>query len=276
MNTEYGPDGGFAFFSGENVIASGGNIRLDNIKKLKRRNQGVNSIPVFNEMAKIVKDEFWSPLLIEASRGYLPKRYKFINNQLVYKYHSTTGSLDLVLPEKYDRKKIFSLFEELKDFLKTFTGIQAPEPETSLASIADLGEAKDLPWSKIKMSPPKLNAAIGSYVSKIKQDHNLSAADFEILFGAVKSMVIANIFYKTAFHYSKGILSKIEGLEYDPKQKIFTLDPKKITHPKEVRFCNEKYENDETCTNFSASGYERTPQKISYLHVWESYLEGWK
>lgn len=267
MNVSFGSDGGIAVYSGGNIPFLAGSAKLDDKPKgSKRRNQKATHHAYFFDLLRFTSDPFWKDFLNNCGKGFFPKKYTYSDGTLMYKNGTTSKQTKLMEPAT------INAFLFLKEFLFNCSSLESVLDTQLRNSQINNCELEDVSWSRIKMSPHKMNPIIGAYISKIKDKHQLNNYDFEVLFQSVKTMIMANIFHKSAFVYAKGTLEEIKGLSFDEKKRCFVVT--KFIPPKEV--CYGQYLSDtftETRTNMSEHSITGSHvSKFNLESAWEHYL----
>lgn len=267
MNVSFGADGGIAIYSGNAISVLAGSAKLDDKPKgSKRRNQKSTHYVYFFELARFTSDPFWKDFLNNCGKGFFPKKYTYSDGTLMYKNGTVSKQTKLI------ETPSFEAFTFMKEFLFNCSSLESSTDTQIRNSQINNGEIEEVSWSRIKMSPHKMNPIIGAYVARIKEKHQLNNYDFEVLFQSLKTMITANIFHKTAFVYSKGKLEDIKGLTFDDKARCFVVT--KFVIPKEVNY--GQYLSDtftETRTNMSEHSITGSHvSKFDLEGAWEHYL----
>lgn len=267
MNVSFGADGGIAIYSGNVISVLAGSAKVDDKPKgSKRRNQKVTNHTYFFDLCRFTSDPFWKDFLNNCGKGFFPKKYTYSDGTLMYKNGTTFKQIKLMdVPST-------EAFLAMKEFLFNSSSLESTLDTQLRNSQINNGEIEEISWSRIKMSPHKMNPIIGAYIAQIKDKYQLNNYDFEVLFQSLKTMIMANIFHKSAFIYSKGKLEDIKGLTFDEENRCFVVT--KFMIPKEVSY--GQYLSDtftETRTNMSEHSVTGSHiSKFDLESAWEHYL----
>lgn len=210
-------------------------IKKDNNKRRSRKKDVV--YPLFADIVKLCKDEFWVDIFTKCSQGDLPKGFEYKNGEMYYRHRNKVP-----INNNYSEALV-----QLKEFFQTIGNIMSPN-DIKLEKIA-IEERKrnavtinHLKWKDIRSASMK-ETLIMYFVRKMVSDKFQQY----ILYDRIKNGFTLKYITSNDVSFAQGEIKGISGLVYDGN-KNFVIDSQR----KEKKKTKPRSKSDEK-TKFSHS-----------------------
>lgn len=233
-------------------------------KQKKRKSKAIKQVlyPLFMQCAELTNDPFWVNLFITAGYGKFPKKFTYKDGTLVYKKSSKMFSVDI---PQVSHEAIYVCM----DFFRTHGGIVS---DIDLENIRreQYAEAEleselieDITWSKL--SKKVKDVLIDLYVETLTNRLLLTKEETKNLRYRINIGIILGYFNSSNILLEGKCISEIDGLLFDQKDRIFTIDPN--IKPKVSRSYSKSKKKGTGEVNFEK---DTIP---NYKKTWVKYLE---
>lgn len=272
MTVTFGDDGGFAIFSNNKALHTGGQVTVQK-KKLQTRRRNIRdkkNFSIFLDLLSYTDDPWWIGFLEQASQGKLPKHYTATPNNILYKCVKKSRIFDIDPTNKAE------LFSSLKQFMWETSSYESDQDTRLRLLNVKIEEPIILnyenTWTKIKASSKKLQIELLSYLEPMKKTYNLTIDDVRILVSNIKNMIMTNIFDKKSFQAENGSLISISGLFFDPETRTLKFTPS--ARPKEVSF-DQDVEVDLNTDTCDFENVDDNNQQIHFMEDWFKFSKNY-
>jgi len=270
-------DGGFVIFSGsklwysskdglENTICKPKITRVHNKIRDSARTKRNIEFQLFEDIKNKEKDQFWYSFFEDAAVGKLPRNFKFINGILSYK--NKNKNTEITVPETPLEAAAF-----VKAFVYENAGIISPLDMKEKKAIdekhnADMASIEIDNWKQIK-NDKQQGILISIFIQEISEVYNLNLEERAKLFQKIKLGLLSGYLNSTNIVMENGIISFIEGLEFDDISREFNINTDLCKIVKVPKKYNNATTLDTTNTQLTPQG---TVESRSLLKSWNKYI----
>lgn len=176
--------------------------------------------PIFYECSTLTKDPFWKRKFEQAGYGKFPRGFSYYDGLLMYKRGikneatkiPTNNTEDAYCTSLYFFKQTANMYsDEDKKRLR--------EEEHKLHLQERL---KERTWAKA--SRRQREVLVDIYIQELTEKYNLSSYQSRKVGDLIYLGIFYNVLDKDVIHLEDGMISEIEGLNYDEGSGEFTLD----------------------------------------------------
>ena len=219
-------------FNGLNMISSTPTAAGSTVKLTLRKTVSLNDdivkrnkldskiiYPIFYKCTKLINDEFWINILISCSMGKFKKGFAYKDGYLIYR------SKDKI---HIDQENPMNALNQLQYFFKAKAGIMSESDRISenmqiQQKMEDAQENTDMQWSDIKNNTFK-NLLLDSYIRKVANFYELNTEELFKFKNLISISSILGDINTDNIHISNNNITHIEGLIFNPEERIFTID----------------------------------------------------
>jgi len=217
-------DGTFVILSKGRAIFQGGDDKNQLSNKRERRATKLKTEiinPIFKKAAEYIKnDPFWYKILIDASKGYFLKMYRYINGTLTFKQKSKVFSKEIC----QDNAEL--CLRNVQDFMQSNGTYSLNDHELKMKEDQELqNEASNiiLEWKAIKSKKIK-KILISSYIDYLKVHYSLTDYELSKLINLIKLCYSVGFINNSSVIMENNEIVDIDILCYDPATKDFFID----------------------------------------------------
>lgn len=178
--------------------------------------------PFFHEASSLTSDEYWQELLAKAAFDKLPRKFRVENGCL---YYQTARNRYVECSLTVDNPA--QVLEEVREFMGKHAGIMSEIDskereamilqEAARASIIEISS-----WSSILQSQTR-RTLLSIYALDLGKQHGLSHAEQLGLDCLIKFAVNAGYFDNHNITVSRGVITHIDGLQFDASNRCFDI-----------------------------------------------------
>lgn len=236
-------DGAITIFSSNKKPYNGGR------KGTRKSKKEINNA-IFSELSKYTQDNFWIDFLDNARKNNFPKNFKCSGSYFIYKCKMT--DVKMVLDNASKDK-----FQELKDFLFKYAGIESPDDSVIRIKNTPLEKPVEYNFNKIKLSPSLLKISLSPYLQTYAKKYNFTLDDIIAFEGAIYNKICCNQIRDIDVVIKNNVIQHINGIRVDGEQRKIIFDNKLVS------FKDSEHE-EHTYTLTNASSCDNEP--IRFLH----------
>jgi hypothetical protein len=176
---------------------------------------------------KFVEDTYWKDIFYSCACNKFPKGVRY--------YHSkSTISVRSELVKNKPKTDVFSLsendqsaFETMMHIFKNLLNLSSEsDVKSKIDDLESLRKKSDVnlevEWKKLKPRPMKNQILMNFATSQIKE-YSLDVKDVKYLYYTIQLGLQFKTLSDTDIHYSKGVVTQIDGLVFDKKQNTFII-----------------------------------------------------
>ena len=270
-------DGGFVIFSGsklwysskdglENTICKPKITRSHNKIRDSAKTKRNIEFQLFEDIKNLEKDQFWYSFFEDAAVGKFPRNFKFINGILIYK--NKNKNTEIIVPETPLEAAAF-----VKAFVYENAGIISPIDIKEKKSIDDKHNSETAAieidsWKQVK-NDKQQGILISIFIQEVSEIYNLNLEERTKLFQKIKLGLLSGYLNTTNIVMENGIISFIEGLEFDDINREFNINTSLCKIVKAPKKYNNSTNIDTTTTQLS--GNDNT-ESSSLIKLWTKYI----
>ena len=228
--------------------------------------------PIFDNMKKLEKDNFWLNLLTRFSKNILHKDFKFLNNVLYYKA-TTKKHRDEILLDNEDLERSHILF---KEFMRK-KGFLSHEEKESINKIVELDNNKERnvveTWKDVVKNQ---DYYIRELIIHNKEKYNLTFEEQANLESTIRIGISSEFFNQDNIIFEDEKIERIENLLWDEDKRKFSIDTEGI----KLKRKPEKKDNSKIFTSYtietSNDNVFMVYQELKDLSIdkkWNKFLE---
>ncbi len=270
-------DGGFVIFSGsklwysskdglENTICKPKITRSHNKIRDSAKTKRNIEFQLFEDIKNLEKDQFWYSFFEDAAVGKFPRNFKFINGILIYK--NKNKNTEIIVPETPLEAAAF-----VKAFVYENAGIISPIDIKEKKSIDDKHNSENAAieidsWKQVK-NDKQQGILISIFIQEVSEIYNLNLEERTKLFQKIKLGLLSGYLNTTNIVMENGIISFIEGLEFDEINREFNINTSLCKIVKAPKKYNNSTNIDTTTTQLSGND---TTESSSLIKLWTKYI----
>lgn len=257
---------------GGGVIFSSDGKRLTN-RKAPRKHKMHKTIvnEHFEEMRKFNENIFWDKQLMKFSRNLFPKDFRYTNSTLYYKVKSKKHKDELFI----DTENLEQTFNKLIDFLRSKGIIPITDVNDDYEQYIENVDKKEI---KTWKDAGKLKGLmIFQYIKFMKEKYKLDIKESKQLESLLKISLYNDIIKTDNIIIKDERISKIIGLEWSIKERIFRIDTSELDHIKFSKSSSDKdAENFYTISSYSDDNNFTIGSEVKTLDIskeWADFLK---
>ena len=217
-------DGTLIMLSKGRTIFLGGDDKNQLLNRKERRITKLNEetiYPIFKKAAEYIKNDlFWFKILINASKGYFQKMYRYINGTLTFKQKSKVYSKEIC----QDNPEL--CLKNFQEFMQSNGTYSTNDHELNIKKIDELKDAASnivLDWKKIKSKKIK-KILISIYIDYLADRYCLTKYELSKLINVLKLAYSVGLINSSSVIMENNQIADIDVLCYDPSTKDFFID----------------------------------------------------
>jgi hypothetical protein len=257
---------------GGGVIFSSDGKKLTN-RKAPRKHKMHKTIvnEYFEEMRKFNDNVFWDKTLMKFSRNLFPKDFRYTNSTLYYKVKSKKHKDELFV----NTENLEQTFEKLIDFLRSKGIIPITDVNDDYEQYIINTEKKEI---KTWKEAGKLKGLmIFQYIKFMRDKFELDSKESKQLESLLKISLYNDIIKTDNIVIRTERISKIVGLEWSEKERIFRIDSTELDHIKFSKSNSDKdADNFYTISSYSDDNNFTIGSEIRTLDIskeWADFLK---
>ena len=210
--------------------------------------------PIFEECAHLTLDPYWISIFNQAAIGKFPRGFMYRDGYLTHKKGNRVQRLEVPIAAIEAYSACLSFFNKTAGMMSS-SDIAKNQQEYD-QRISNTKSIFDCTWSDIKNSEIR-KFIFSDFTEELSKQYDLEPEERLQLSTAIHLGFYLGYFQDGNVDFREGKLHSIQGLHFDPQNRIFYVDPK--LHPKALKTSKRK----ETTNR----------DKNSLLTQWNKYLE---
>ncbi len=234
-------------------------IGVTTAKSRRSKAQTVIANPLFTECATLTTDPFWISIFTQAAIGKFPRGFSYKEGLLTYKRGVKISSIEVPPEAPLAKDACIAFFGKTAGILSD-TDQERTRQEFD-RRMHEKTSLKACSWSDIKKKKIR-DILIGTFVQDISRIFELTDKEDAQLSTIVSIGFLLGYFQGKNVAFEDGRITAINGLMYDPNNRVFYIDP--ILTPKITKSSKSKKTEED-------DGKES--KNVSFLNLWVKFLE---
>lgn len=214
--------------------------------------------PIFESCSNLTDDDYWKLTFLDCARGKFPKNFIYKNGLLTHKKGNKIQRLEVP-------NSPIEAFNLSIEFFRNVGGLVSANDRARLQKIEEeklleMFNFSNTKWKDIKVEKVK-EILISEFISDLCENHNFNEEEKKDLITTIKKGFMLEYFNKDNVIMEEGKIIEINGLIYNPEEKIYQIDPDYVVRKQFKGSDSLGIEKDE----------EETPV-INFMNIWIKYL----
>lgn len=252
------------------VIFSSNGKKIESRKPRKHRMHKNVINPHFEEMRKFNTNIFWDKLLVKFSCNMFPKDFLYKNSTLYYKVKTKKHKDEIFI----DTENLEKTFQNLTNFLRSKGIIPITDVVDDYEKELEVVEKKEL--NNWKDAGKFKGIMIYEYIKILENKYKLNNKETKQLESLLKISLYNDIIKSDNIIIKNEKISKINGLEWSNKERIFRIDKSELNAIKFSKSSAKDVENFYTISSYSDDNNFTIGSEIKVLDIakeWECFLK---